>query len=143
MFSPLAWFRSKRTVPPTPVTSTQHPALPVADDQITEAHFHAFLKASLRANSQIDHVSLQAAARIFFQVDLPTQLWRLRYTDNSLMYFRIVHVYSGFEGNELMVMRLTLADEALGTSLKLVIDITDVAELLLPVFAPVLVTSAS
>jgi hypothetical protein len=131
MRSILSWFRRKK---PSVLAFTNEPT--VSADTLSQDQLHTFLKNKLREGGQTDHTSLQAAARLFFQVDLPTRLWRLRYSNHSLMYFAIAQVHSVFEGDQLSNIQLTLVDEALGTSLKLVIDIRDVPELLVPVFVP-------
>ena len=116
------------------------------DLQINAKKFHDCLLEKMRAGKtgSVDHETLQAAALLFFNVDLPTCYWKLRYSEESLLYFKINQVFSVFgEDGELQDIRLTLSDDALGTSLCLAIGIRDVGEMLLPVIPKVSIPSSA
>lgn len=143
MFSILSLFRRKKNPNTTPNVLSVSSTDTTAKTDIAEEVFHNFLRGKMKDAGKVDHASLQAAARVFFHVDLPTRLWRLRYANTSLLYFGIANIHSVFDGDVLSNIRLTLVDESLGTSLKLVIDIRDVPELLVPVFAPAITPPSS
>lgn len=126
MFKSLkSWFQKK----PQDVqhVTTDNTRIPVSDIE----HTRQELRKKLRDKSPISHQELQLAAKLFYQVDLPTSMWRLRRTQESLLYFRICAVIPNKGDDKSLVLRM--CDDSLNTSLNLLIDVRDIPELMEPV----------
>ena len=100
---------------------------------ITETQFKDYLKRKTFGNNDISHEDLQAIARVFFNVGFPTANWKLKYAEFSSMYFTLSSVHFHHSQGELTDAILIFTEQMLGTSMKIVVSITELSEVLLPI----------
>ena len=122
-------FKSFFARPAPKVISTTLQGVP----PITEVQFKDYLKHKTYGTNNISHEDLQAIAHIFFNVDFPTANWKLKYAESSSMYFTLSSVHFHHNQGELTSATLTFTEQMLGTSAKIVVDITELSEVLLPI----------
>ena len=82
----------------------------------------------------LSHTDLQACARFLFDVkDMPSTLWRLRYSPDSLLYFKLSHLQPVFNKKNPTQLYLVFIDDSMGSSMHLQIEIRELWEMMEPV----------
>lgn len=82
----------------------------------------------------ITHADLQACARFLFDVkDMPSTLWRLRYSPDSLLYFKLSHLQPVFHKKTVTRLYLAFIDDSMGSALQVQVEIRELWDMMEPV----------
>lgn len=125
----LKYLKSLFAKKPQPAVVSTTDNTPIAMNDIERTRQEILRR--LRDDAPMSHHELQIAVKLLFGVDLPTSMWRLRRTQESLLFFRICGIV--YSDSPKMALRLRMQDDSLGTTLALTIDITELHELMEPV----------
>lgn len=82
----------------------------------------------------LTHETLQACARFLFGVpDLPCSMWRLRYCEKSMLYFKLDRLQPVFHKKQVVQLYLVFIDDSMGSNLQLQIEIRELWSMMEPV----------
>lgn len=130
-------FRSKKAKADTLCPDVQYFAGAGEGEYIVRNNVLKLLTAELREhfynNKTITHKTAQAAMYLFFKVDFPDTLWRIRYAKESLLYFKVVCLQPVFKKDKLIRLCVLMRDDSLGTELMLQVPAEDLWDVMEPV----------
>lgn len=134
-FKALLW--SKKTKVDAPCANVQYFAGAAEGEHIDLKAVRESLTSELREhfynNKTITHKTAQAAMHLFFKVDFPDTLWRIRYAKESLLYFKVVCLQPVFQKNKLIRLCVLMRDDSLGTELTLQVPAEELWDVMEPV----------